>query len=260
MADTASLISQALSAGTSMRTGRLVGITGTQVTVDIGGGQIVAAPYLDSYVPILGDAVQLLMQTPVVWVIGRTSGLPSDNVLSNPSFEGDAVNTTNPAGWTLWTDPTNSGTFSPRVRDAGAFGTPDGNHFYEMYLLNSGSSAAALVSDQIPVAAGQSWTAAVQWQAYADGVTTPMVPPLVELHLAWQANAGDTYPTKVQEDVLMQGVGPFGSMIEWPWLRAAYGTGNPVPSGASYLRVVLYASLDGSGGAWFDRAICRQVS
>lgn len=259
MTDLASQVSRALTGGATMRTGRLVGITGTQVTVDVGGGQVVAAPYLDSYVPILGDAVQLLMQPPAIWVIGRTSGLPDNNVLANPSFEADAPGTVNPAGWTLWRATGNTGTLEPQVRDAGAFGTPDGTQFYEIYMLDNGSAEVALVSDQIAVQPGQMWTAAVQWQAYADGVTTPMVPPLVSLNLAWQANVGDAYPTVVQEDVLMQGVGPFGSMIEWPYLRAAYGTGNPVPSGAGYLRVVLQATNDCSGGVWFDRAICRRV-
>src|SRR5256885_1136737 len=128
-----------MNSGATMRTARGVGSTGTQGTVDIGGGQLVAAPHPDSYIPLLRGAVQ--------------------------------------------------------------------------------------------VQAGQSWTAATWWQAYADGVTTPMVTPLVELHLVFQANATDAYPTAVQDNTLMQGVGPFGSMPLWAILRDPTGTGRAVPAG-----------------------------
>jgi hypothetical protein len=262
MSGVADAISQAVSAGASMRTGRVVGITGTQLSIDLGGGRLVNAPYLDSYVPILGDPVQLIFQPPVIWVLGRSSGLPAfpaDNVLPNPSFENDATGTSNPAGWTLWQDPANTGTTVPQVRNAGPFGTPDGLNFYEIYMIANGSSSMALVSNQFPVALGQRWTAAVQWQAYADGVTS-MVAPLASLNLAWQANPGDAYPTWVQQDTLMQGVGPFGSMTDWPLLRAVVGTGNSVPVGANFVRVVLLANNDCTGGVWFDRAILRRVS
>lgn len=266
MGDVASAIVAAGQGGASMRTGRVVGITGTAITVDVGGGQLGNFAYLDSYVPILGDAVQVLFQSPVPWVIGRSAGLPIDkgdglgNVLPNPSFEADAINTVSPAGWTSYVGVGNTGTTSPRVRDAGPFGAADGLQFYEIYMTATGSSTYGLASDQVAVTPGQRWTAATSWQAYADGVSTPMVSPLVELHLVFQANAGDAYPTAVSNLTLMQGVGQFGSMPYWGILRDPFGAGSTVPAGAGFVRVVLLATNDCTGGAWFDKVILRRVT
>jgi hypothetical protein len=262
VSDLAAAIAQAATTGgAALRSGRVLGIAGTTLTVDVGGGQLVAMPYADAYTPILGDTVQIIQQGAVSFVIGRAAGMPTDNVLANPSFEVDAVATATPRNWTPYFPPGNTGTLASQVVTASQWGAADGAQIYEIYMTVAGSAIQMLVSDQIPVAYGQVWTAAASWQGYADGVTAgQQVTPVAQLFLTWQANLGDAYPTVSSPDtLLMAAAGVSLSMPWWGVLRELSGTGQPVPAGASFMRVALYASHDTTGGMWFDKVICRQL-
>src|SRR5574343_510386 len=62
--------------GLSMRTGTVTAISAGVISVDIGGGTLLAASYLDSYFPALGDVVQLIGASGAWLIIGRCGTTP----------------------------------------------------------------------------------------------------------------------------------------------------------------------------------------
>lgn len=245
--------------GASLRTGRVVALATTTITVDIGGGQTVAMPYASGYTPVLGDTVQVIQQGAVSFVIGASAGLPSDNAVANPSFELDAAFSTTVTAWTKYVQTAGG---AVRISTADTWNQIDGNQMLEFSQGTSGTSDTAMISDPITVHPGERWAAAVFWQGYADGSATggAMVPPVVSLTLTWFVDTTTAYPTTSAADTLvMSAAAPFGAMNNWVLLRDQTGTGTTVPPGITVMRIKLEVVFDSSGVAWFDRVIARKL-
>jgi hypothetical protein len=237
----------------TLRTGRVVGLTGAALTIDVGGGQYVDMPYLTAYVPILGDTVQILQQAGVNVVLDSLGGMPSDNVVYNPSFEVDSAGSTSITGWSKYTDPASTGTTTVKVDTATGWGPKDGTQWLELNHQTAGFVATHMYSALIQVQAGQRWSAC----AYCVSANEAGVDePVMEVALAF--HGGDTaYPADIVSTSTIQAInGPTGP--QWVPVRAVTGNGVTVPFGASTMRVVLVTEEQG-GSVYWDKVICRRV-
>jgi hypothetical protein len=254
----AAAISQAAYSGAALRTGTLVGIAGTKLTVDIGGGQIVAMPYLQAYIPLLGDIVQIIQQGSVSLVLGAATAMPSGNVLTNPSFELDLPGATAITGWSIYRDPSYTGHAYAKVNAGVGWGALDGDQWFEIgYDTGGGANANVRASsDPIPVTPGEKWAVAayvvaIPWSGAADF-------PSMALSLGFMASVAGVYPDDIiAESETQYLVGPTGPT--WTPIRAIAGGGTVVPDGAVAMRVILDTNL-GSGNAYWDKVICRKLS
>lgn len=243
--------------GATLRVGRVVGLTYTSVTVDMGGGQLIDAPCSSAFRPILGENVQILHQGSLLLAVGSAATMPDRNAVANPSFERDPVGS---AVITNWTKYVGSGAAAVAVAAADTWPAVDGNQVLEI-ANTAATSTTSMLSDPIPVVAGQRWSASCRWQAYADGATLPMVTPTISLWLTWYASAAAAYPTTSAADTLiMQSIGPFGAMPEWSVLRSQTGNGAVVPTGIAAMQVMLRAVHGSTGRARFDRVTTVQLS
>lgn len=258
MPDLAVSIAQAgQSGGCTLRTGTLIAIGDTTLTVDIGGGQALSMPYIDPYIPILGDRVQVIQQGMVCLAIGAAGGMPDDNVLANPSFELDAVGTTPPSNWHLYFDPAGDSLAHPKTDVASGWGPKHGTRWLEInYAGGAGGFEGNYVwSDPVAVQPGQVWSAS----AYV--VTAPELgadEPALQLRLAFMATSAGTYPASVISETTIQTInGPSGPA--WVPLRAVAGSGTTVPAGAGAMSVVLLSQQYG-GSVYWDKVVCRRLA
>jgi hypothetical protein len=252
----AEVIAQAASTGASLRTGKLIGIGDSSLTVDIGGGQAVAMPYVDTYTPILGDRVQILQQGMVCLVFGAAGGLPDDNAVVNPSFELDPAGTSPPQGWTRYFSPAGTSDSTVKTDVASGWGAKDSVRWLEVnHGATAGYAGIYVTSTPIAVQPGQQWSAS----AYAiSTITTGADQPKLHLSLAFTATTAGTYPASVlQETPLQMIVGPTGP--QWIPLRAVTGSGTTVPGGCGGMMVVLLTETWG-GSAYWDKVVARQLA
>lgn len=240
---------------TYMRTGRVVELLGaSQVVVDMGGGQQVDMPSLGNYEPILGDVVQIAQTGPVQFVLGRTAPFSNDNILANPSFELDNPGTAP----TSWTSVISGAASNVKTDVASGWGSITGTRWLEINQTGAGDSVVHVVSEAIPVQAGELWTAA----AWTVNSSLTLDGGFSEILLSWYGNATSMYPSTLVADTAVQGVvfGPGGTK-SWFLLRQLSGEGAAVPAGVSYMRVVLssYLSNDLGASAYWDGAIARKL-
>ncbi len=238
-------------AAVSLRTGRVVGLNGAALTIDIGGGEYVDMPYLTAYLPILGDTVQILQQGGVNVVLDSFGGMPSDNVVYNPSFEIDSPGSTTITGWGKYTDPASLGTSTAKVDTATGWGPKDGTQWFEINHAATGFVGTHLYSDLIRVQPGQRWSAS----ASVVSINEPGVDePDMSVKLVFHAGS-NSYPADVVASSTIQMVkGPTGP--QWTPVRAVTGSGVTVPFGAANMRVVLVTEEQGASVYW-DRVVCR---
>lgn len=241
-------------ASATLRTGRVVGLSGATITVDLGGQQLTDLPYLESYLPILGDPVQILSQGAVSLVIGATTGMPADNVLKNGSFELDAPGTIPPSFWT-YADGGGSGSATAKVDVATGWGPKDGAQWLEINHSSGTDSVTYVTSEAIPVNAGERWSASAYVVSTNDFGTDE---PQLSVLLAWFADDSGAYPGDIISQDYVQVInGPTGPW--WVPVRAVSGNGIPVPYGAGVLRVVIRSDLFGAAVYW-DKVVCRRIS
>ncbi|UWP85869.1 hypothetical protein [Dactylosporangium fulvum] len=238
-----------------LRTGRVTKLLGaSQVVVDIGRSELVDMPCLTQYEPILGDIVQIIQQGSVQVVLGRTSPIAGDNVLTNPSFELDSPGSP-PSYWT----PVISGASSNvKVDLASGWGSITGTKWLEINQQGAGESVVYVVSEAIPVLPGELWTAA-GWV-----VNSPLTLDggFSEIYLSWYKDPTSMYPSTAVGDTVMQGVVfPPGGTCSWFLLRQLIGEGAVVPDGVAYMRVVLvsYLADDLGASAYWDGIVCRKL-
>lgn len=254
--DLASTIGALGDRGAVMRTGTVKRYDTGSITVDVGGGQLVSMPYLDGYLPVLGDPVQCLNQAGVWFAIGRASQFPSDNTVVDPSFELTALGSP-PAAWGVYNDTTQS-TIAPTVRTRAVPAGFEiaGSQMLEVACLTAGQIVFAdIYSSPIPVVPGQAWTAAAWAYTEYQGAS-----PTLALKLAWFANSINVYPNTVAADSLITFVGS-PALQPWMLLRGASGgSGAVVPAGANFMRVVLENEVFEIASALWDKVVCRRVS
>lgn len=251
----ATVIAQAGNTGASLRTGRLIGIGDSSLTVDVGGGQAVAMPYVDAYTPILGDRVQILQQGMVCVVFGATGGMPDDNAVTNPSFELDAPGTSPPQGWTRYFNPAGTSDSTVKTDVATGWGAKDGVRWLEVnHGATAGYAGIYAISTPIPVQPGQQWSAS----AYViSTITTGADQPKLSLKLAFYGSTVGTYPASVLQETLLQMVsGPTGP--QWIPVRQVTGGGVTVPGGAGGMVVLLLTETWG-GSCYWDKVVCRRL-
>lgn len=247
------------SEGAQLRTGTVASLQGAStVTVDLGGGQLVDMPTLNGYIPIPGDVVQILQQGPVQLVLGRTNPMSGANVLANPSFELDAAGAA-PSFWTKVIDASYpGGDANVKTDNATGWGPVHGSKWLELNTTTTAIASIHVVSEAIPVTAGQLWTAA----AAAANISGDADGGSCQLRLTWYATNTAMYPATVAADTFVAGIvlPPYG-IPAWTLLRQWYGIGYPVPTGASWMRVVLTSIISGGSGfsAYWDGIICRKI-
>lgn len=238
-----------------LRTGRVVQILGaSQLVIDVGGGQLVNAPALTQYDPILGDIVQLLQQGPVLLALGRPSPVAGDNVLINPSFELDAVGVPP----TSWTSVVHTGAATTRVNPAAGWGAVTGSNWLEVHSTSAPDTTVYTVSEPIAVTEGQRWTAAAWTVNQSWGVNGGFS----ELLLSWYADSTTMYPSGLGDYTIQGLTFPVGGVPGWSLLRELSGSGVSVPAGVRFMRVVLSTTLAGGTttvGYW-DGIICRRLA
>lgn len=240
--------------GGVLRTGRLVGISGTALTVDIGGGEQVDMPYLDPYLPLLGDTVQVLQQGAVPLVLGAPAGMADDNVLANPSFEIDPPGST-VTSWTNYVDPASIGSATVTVDTATAWGPKHGVQWLEINHAIAGYVGNYQISEAIAVQPGQRWSAVGYAVSSVEGGSDQ---PTMSIRLTFYATAAGTYPTNVVSSDTLQIInGPTGPW--WVPVRAITGTGTVVPDGVTAMRVVLVTETYG-GSVYWDKILCRRLA
>lgn len=257
MPDLATSISQAgQTGGAQLRTGQLVAIGDTTLTVDIGGGQALEMPYADPYIPILGDRVQVIQQGMVCLAIGAAGGMPDDNAVYNPSFELDTPGTSPPSGWSIYFSP--SGTSDSHIKTdlATGWGAKHGVRWLEInHGATAGYAGIYVSSTPIAVQPGQQWSAA----AYViSTIETGADQPTLHIRLAFTAATSGTYPTDVIQEIPLQIInGPTGP--QWIPLRQISGGGAVVPAGAGGMMVVLITET-WSGSVYWDKVVCRRLA
>lgn len=256
MPSLAEVIAGAANTGATLRTGRVLAIGAATVTVDIGGGQLVDMPYLDGYLPVLGDRVQALQQGAVTVVLDATAGPADDNVLVNPSFELDPPGAAGALSWTAYLEPSSIGTAAAKTQLATGWGGKGGSQWLEITQGGSGAATMTVYSEAIPVTPGQLWTASAAVSALAaDGGALQASMALV---LAFFAATGGVYPTNMQSSARIQLLtGPTGP--QWVTMRAISGAGTQVPAGAGAMRVLLQTTLSSEAVYW-DRVVCRRLA
>lgn len=258
MADLASTISdQPISA--VLRTGRVTNLgSSSEVTVDVGGGEQVDMPALTGYEPIPGDVVQILQQGAVQLVLGRTSPLSGDNALNNPSFELDQPGVA-PTSWTKVVDPGfPTGDAVVKTDTATGWGPVSGRQWLELDQTTLALAQIHVLSEAIPVSAGQLWTAA----AYAANLSTDPDGGQCYISLTWYADDTSVWPSTVAGDTVISIISfPQGGIPGWTLLRQLIGVGFRVPTGATWMRVRLTTILKGGVGsaAYWDGIICRLI-
>lgn len=244
--------------GASLRTGTVVGITGTALTVDIGGGETTDMPYLDGYLPVLGDRVAVLQQGAVCLVIGSPAGMPDTNMVANPSFELDLAGAF-PAGWSAYAnpDPAYPGTASIIVEVGTGWGAKDGRQWLRIKHEASGNANIVMSSDPIAVSPGERW-AAVAWTIFSAQGGLGIDTPAMAVSLGFLADPTGAYPTDVLAEAEQQWInGPTGGT--WVAVRAITGTGALVPEGCTAMRVLLDTTLS-SGVVYWDKVVARKLS
>lgn len=243
------------SGGASLRTGRVLGIGAATVTVDIGGGQLVSMPYLDTYLPVLGDRIQAIQHGSVCVILGAVAGMPDDNILVNPSFERDAPGTA-PTSWTTYLEPTSIGTATALTQLATGWGGRGGIKWLEITHGGSGTATITVSSEAIPVQPGQAWTASAAMSASASDAGANQA--AIALFLAFFPTSGTNYPAGLISASRIQLLaGPTGP--QWVTMRDIGGTGTVVPGGATAMRVLLQTTLLSEAVYW-DRVICRRLA
>ena len=243
------------SGGSSLRTGRVLGIGAATITVDIGSSQLVSMPYLDTYLPVLGDRIQAIQHGSVCVILGAVAGMPDDNVLVNPSFERDAPGTA-PTSWNTYLEPTSVGTATALTQLATGWGGKGGVQWLEILHGGSGSATITVSSEAISVQPGQVWTASAAMSALSsDGGASQAT---AALSLAFFPTSGTNYPTGLISSTRIQLLtGPTGPT--WVTMRDIGGTGTVVPGGATAMRVLLQTTLLSEAVYW-DRVICRRLT
>lgn len=243
--------------GAGIRSGTLTAIDGTSLTVDLGGGQFVDVPYLDAYIPILGDRVTLLQHGAVSLVIGAPAAMPADNAVTNPSFEADPAGTTPPTGWSVYNNGAYPGTASTKVDVGTGWGAKDGRKWLEINHETTGNANVVVSSDPIPVLPGQRW-AAVAWTIFAAEGGLGSDTPAMAVSLAFFADDTGVYPTDVIAEAEQQFInGPTGGT--WVPVRAIQGDGATVPDDCTAMRVLLDTTLS-SGTVYWDKVIARELT
>jgi hypothetical protein len=214
-------------------------------------------PYLDLYLPILGDRVQVLQQGPVSLVIGAAAGMPDNNAVYNPSFELDDPGTTPPTGWNVYADPAFTGTASAKVDVGVGWGAKDGGQWLEINHETTGNANMVIWSTAIPVNPGESW-AAVAWTIFSAEGGLGSDTPAMAVSVAFFADDTGVYPTDVLSEAEQQWInGPTGGT--WVPVRAIAGTGAVVPDDATVMRVLLDTTLS-SGSVYWDKVIARRLT
>jgi hypothetical protein len=238
-----------------LRTGKVVGIGVTGVTVDIGSSQFVDMPALTQYQPILGDIVNIIQQGPVQLVLGRTAPIAGDNVLYNPSFELDLPLTSGATSWSFIADAAATDPVVAKTRTATGWGAVHGTQWLELSSgTTAGDAGVHCVSEAIPVTAGELWTAAAYVTAAGNGGN------VATLRLAWYATDTAVYPATVVADTIIGSASfPNGTYPDWVLLRQLSGGGIPAPTGASFMRVVLSAEIFDVGYVYADAFIARKI-
>ncbi len=259
--DLAASIAQAgKGGGATMRTARVTALDYATITLDVGGGELVAAPYLDSYVPILGDYVQVLQAGAVSLILGRVSGSPADNLLLNPGFEADPPGTdttTGITGWSKYLDPGSPADADVLVDTVSGWGSADGTQWLELNYNGAGAYVVvSVLSEAIPVNPDERFTAAARATMHTEDETGSNA----TLYLTWYADVGDTYPTTVAADTEIQTAEfPIGGIPGWVLLRQLTGSGYPVPAGARAMRVRLKTLMRVDGSAFWDSVVARKI-
>lgn len=249
-------IAGAANSGATLRTGTVAGISGTAVTVDVGGGQMVDMPHLIAYQPILGDVVQILQQGPANLVLDRVAAISGNNALANPSFEIDPPGTAGATSWTAIRDPAATSPIVITTRLGSGWGAADGSQWIEFAATAAGGDAGMyLTSEPIPVSPGEQWTAAAYVTAAGNTAANT-----AQLRLAWFDTSAPNYPATIAPDHLIGSVSfPVGVYPAWFVLRHLSGNGVAVPDGVQYMRVVLSVEIFDVGWVYADAVCARRI-
>lgn len=239
------------------RSGTVTAVDATTVTVDVGGSQLIAMPYLASYQPVLGDPVEVLGQGGRWLVLGTAAGTAT-SLLANASFELDSVGAA-PSNWGIYNNPIGAVTASVTVQ-SGPFGFElDGHRVVRVSNgATSGISYTHLYSDPIAVTPGDQLAAAAMYIGLPSVVGN--LNASADLRVSYYSTPTAVYPSTSASD----SVNALASVIPGPPAVLIRVPGAiTVPAGAAYARVVLTTVITSGGAsgdavAW-DRVILRRV-
>lgn len=242
-----------------MRVGRVVRYSSASITVAVNGSDVlVQAPYLPSYVPVLGDNV-IIVRTGATWVVlGTLSGNPADNQVFNYSFELDNPGTSPATGWDTYQQ---LGAASLDVATISNGLEIDGQQAYRVHATALATSITYISSRPIAVVPGQVWAGA----AFASVISLSGVLSSLNGALTFYANINDTYPTTSAPSAQFGSLTLKGASPTWYPLRTGGSTGGIViPDAAAYMRVTLLTQCqpDAAGDVtvYWDRVIARRIS
>jgi len=268
----------------TLRSGIVVRFDSSRLTVRVGESEQSDFPYLQSYAPALGDTV-LLQQYGSTWLcIGTPAGMPpttgdepgiDQNPIANPSFEESSTGVF-PAGWAVYHDPLTTATTTITTEAPPDIPPVDGSKACQVKSTVTPGAGVVfsndyLYSSPIPVQAGQRWSADAMMAGYRANPPDGWV-AYAGVLLSWYDEQADVYPNTVATNSLsMFALAP----LTLPWVRVqppGVGGGIEVPSGATWMRVILLTNFVVNKAAlveplaasyfniYWDRVAARRVS
>jgi hypothetical protein len=245
------------------RIGRVTRVDDPTITVAIGGtNTLVAATYLTSYIPILGENV-VLGRFGASWIaLGGQSVVPPNNPVLNYSFETDPLTTSPPSNWAYLNDAGLPG--APIFKTDFAIPMIDGSQ-----CANTNGFAVASAFQQIaystaiPVAPGETWSASAYTTWYTQDSTTG---GNIELWLFWSTLASDTPTIALLGDATRShsiNLTFAGGAPSPNWVLLRHDSGIPegarVPATRNWLRVGLVANMVKNIDVFWDRVVARKI-
>jgi hypothetical protein len=253
-----------------MRIGTVRTYDARLITVNVGGGTLVAMPYLRGYQPLLGDLVTCVNQGAVWFCVGPATGSPPDNAVVNPSFETSGTGSM-ASGWGAYHDPSSTATASVTVQNVFGSSTVDGSQCLRVGVTRVGVtdpqfSFDSIYSSPIAVTPGDRWSAAAHVQRQDDTQAVTPASVIAGVFLSWYSNNTDVYPTTSAANSA-QSIVAIDNAPGWALLGAATSpTGITVPGAANFMRVILYSeilfplSFISTAPLYWDLVIARKVS
>jgi hypothetical protein len=253
-----------------LRIGRVTAYDAGKITVNISDSNVlVEGAYLfDQYKAVLGDIVVVLKQTNQWFILGAPSAAPSDNVLSNYSFE-EGEEGSAPPSWGRFHDPSSTATASFTTEPVRLGHEVDGPKALRLSLAATGvfqNSDDYVYSEPFSVVPGEAWTAACHVLGEADGPDDGLT-AYAAISFTWHANAVDVYPTFVSQSTVINTY--VSGKLPWTLLRTPGApNGILVPDDVAFGRILLRSGLVwdnsiSSVPSWalfWDRVIARRVS
>lgn len=253
---------------TEMRIGKVVAVNSGIINVSISGAtSLTQAPYaFGQYQPNLGDNV-VCLRVDNQWIVLCTmSGNPTDNMITNYSFENDLASP--PGDWVLYHDPVSTEAANVSAVELPVGWELDGTQAVQFQLdaTPPGVSVDVLTSTAIPVTEGELWTASA-WIVGDSLSSGPCARATAQLIIGFYANSTNVWPTTVASTVLASANVP--STMPWIPLRPSGDTGDGVfvPAGANHMRVSLFVNAQHDScstnfvfNTYWDRVVATRLS